>query len=177
MPVKREVQLTTTFCLRYSCQTFMRAEDIAFVIGFIWLGILSFLYWKEKGYLRRLFPQSENGDIKLKFKELIVLVEEFNKKGQILEERLLKVKKEGLSHLKNVTVTRYNPYNDTGGDQSFSAVFMDANLNGVLLTSLHSRSGTRIYAKVISEGKTDLELSKEEKEILKTTIEKTDNRR
>lgn len=151
-------------------------SEIIGLICIIWLTVLSYLFWKERGFLHLLFPKSEERDIRNKFKELVSLVEDFDKKGQILEERLLKVKKTGLDHLQNVMIKRYNPYNDTGGDQSFSAVFMDANLNGLLLTSLHSRSNTRIYAKVITEGKTDLELSKEESALLKDSIQKTNKR-
>jgi len=70
-----------------------------------------------------------------------------------------------------VIYKKYNPYNDTGGDQSFSLVLLDGKLNGTILTSLHSRSGTRIYAKVIKKGESELDLSKEEKEVLKKAIQ------
>lgn len=145
------------------------AEILGLVL-IIWLGVLTFLFFRERRYLQELFPKSGERDIRNKFKELIRLVEDFDKRGQLLEEALLKQKKRELRHLQRIAIERYNPYNDTGGDQSFTAVLLDAKLNGLLFTSLHSRAGTRVYAKSISSGVSDLDLSKEEKEILKKVI-------
>ncbi len=137
----------------------------------IWLAILSYFFWRERSYLRQLFPKSDARDIRNKFKELIELINEFDKRGTQVEKHLREVQKDGLYHIQKVAVLRYNPYNDTGGDQSFSLILLDGKLNGTILTSLHSRAGTRIYAKIINKGVSQLDLSKEEKEVLKKAIE------
>lgn len=61
---------------------------------------------------------------------------------------------------------RYNPFEETGGDQSFIVAILDGNNSGFVISSLHSRNGTRIYAKQISMGKESHQLSKEEKEVV-----------
>ncbi len=43
--------------------------------------------------------------------------------------------------------------------------------DGVLITSLHSRAGTRTYLKNIKKGESELELSKEEKSVLSEALE------
>ena len=44
---------------------------------------------------------------------------------------------------------------------------LDANNDGVVLSSLHGRSGTRIYAKPVSSGKQmEHELSSEEEDVI-----------
>ena len=69
--------------------------------------------------------------------------------------------------LKKIRLLRYNPFGDTGGDQSFILGLLDQHKNGFILTSLHSRTGTRWYAKQIKEGKSiDYELSKEEEKMI-----------
>ncbi len=49
-------------------------------------------------------------------------------------------------------LVRYNPFEDTGGNQSFAVALLDANGDGVVVSSLHARNGTRIYAKAIAGG-------------------------
>lgn len=144
--------------------------EVAILILLIWLIILSYFSWRERKFLYKLFPKSDELDIRKKFDELIAEVEESARKNQIISKNLQSVRKEGLGHIQDIAMQRYNPYNDTGGEQSFSVVFLDALSNGVMLTSLHSRAGTRIYIKNIKEGKSDLELSREEREALEQAV-------
>lgn len=67
-------------------------------------------------------------------------------------------------------LVKFNPFSDTGGDQSFVLSLLDSQKNGILLTSLHSRGITRIYAKNIILGKADQELSVEEKQALQQSL-------
>lgn len=61
-----------------------------------------------------------------------------------------------------VGLVRYNPFEETGGNQSFALALLDAAGDGWVLSSLHARSGTRVYAKAISGGRADAGLSAEE---------------
>jgi hypothetical protein len=61
-----------------------------------------------------------------------------------------------------VGLVRYNPFEETGGNQSFALALLDAVGDGWVLSSLHARSGTRVYAKVIKAGRADAGLSEEE---------------
>ncbi|MEP6638275.1 MAG: DUF4446 family protein [Chloroflexota bacterium] len=61
-----------------------------------------------------------------------------------------------------VGLVRYNPFEETGGNQSFALALLDAGGDGWVLSSLHARSGTRVYAKAIKAGRGDAALSEEE---------------
>jgi hypothetical protein len=61
-----------------------------------------------------------------------------------------------------VGLVRYNPFEDTGGNQSFALALLDAAGDGWVLSSLHARSGTRVYVKAIKSGRADTGLSDEE---------------
>jgi hypothetical protein len=61
-----------------------------------------------------------------------------------------------------VGLVRFNPFEETGGNQSFALALLDAAGNGWVLSSLHARSGTRVYAKAIKAGRADAALSDEE---------------
>lgn len=61
-----------------------------------------------------------------------------------------------------VGLVRYNPFEETGGNQSFALALLDAAGDGWVLSSLHARAGTRVYAKAIKGGRSDAGLSEEE---------------
>ena len=61
-----------------------------------------------------------------------------------------------------VGLVRYNPFEETGGNQSFALALLDAAGDGWVLSSLHARSGTRVYAKAIKAGRAEAGLSEEE---------------
>ena len=68
----------------------------------------------------------------------------------------------GLRAFQRVGLVRFNPFEETGGNQSFALALLDAEGNGWVLSSLHARSGTRVYAKAISGGRSEAALSEEE---------------
>ena len=63
-------------------------------------------------------------------------------------------------------LVRYNPFEETGGNQSFALALLDADDDGLIISSLHARSGTRIYARTLCGGRADGALSAEETEAL-----------
>jgi hypothetical protein len=83
-----------------------------------------------------------------------------NKKNEVISDSKVKI-----------NITRFNPFDDIGGDQSFVFSILDQNNSGAILTSLHNRDLTRIYAKPIKNGEGDnITLSKEEKLAIVKTI-------
>lgn len=77
-------------------------------------------------------------------------------------------------HLQKVGFVRFNPFADTGGDQSFCLALLDRHDNGIVISSLHSRDQTRIYSKKVEKGKSlGQELSKEEKKAIEKAQPKT----
>ena len=76
--------------------------------------------------------------------------------------------------IQKVGIVRFNPYNDMGGDQSFALAVLDGLRNGVVISSLCSRSGTRIYAKTVMNGDgLDHPLSQEEQEAINKAMEES----
>lgn len=143
------------------------------IAGFlvIWLGILSLLVWQQNKFLKSLFPKSGERDIRKKFEEIINTVEGF--KGELVnvEGRLEAVQSQGLGHIQRVELLRFNPYDETGGNISFVVCLLDNNGSGIVITSLHARSGTRVFGKEIIAGKSkNQELSKEEELVIKKAM-------
>jgi hypothetical protein len=71
-----------------------------------------------------------------------------------------------------ISIVRFNPFGDTGGDQSFSLAVLDAQDSGYVLTSIHGRQGTRVYVKPIDLGTSKYTLSAEEHKALNQAIKR-----
>ena len=69
-----------------------------------------------------------------------------------------------------VGLVRYNPFEETGGNQSFALALTDRYGDGFVVSSLHARTGTRLYAKAIVAGRSDSALSAEEAEALRLAL-------
>lgn len=63
-----------------------------------------------------------------------------------------------------IGMVRFNPFEDTGSNQSFALALLDGREDGIVVSSLHSRSGTRVYAKAVVGGRAEATLSSEEAE-------------
>ncbi len=85
---------------------------------------------------------------------------------QSLERMTRRLEQEALSYIHRVAVVRYNPFRDTGGDQSFAIALADGQGNGVVLSSLHARDVTRVYAKPLENWKSTYALTDEEKWVI-----------
>ncbi len=74
--------------------------------------------------------------------------------------------------IQKIGLVRYNPFGDIGGDQSFAIALLDAYDNGLIISSLHSKEGTRVYAKPVEKGKSSYQLSDEEKKAVEEAMGK-----
>lgn len=71
-----------------------------------------------------------------------------------------------------VGLVRFNPFEDTGGNQSFALALLDGHGDGFVVSSLHARSGTRVYAKAVAAGTAETALSEEEASALRQALGK-----
>ncbi len=63
-------------------------------------------------------------------------------------------------------VLRFNPFDEVGGDQSFALALVDGYGNGVVVSSLHMRDVTRVYAKPLKKWEAEHHLTDEEKQAI-----------
>jgi len=95
----------------------------------------------------------------------------------ILKEKYLeKTLGEAISRLKKsvqkVGIVRFNPFKGTSGsNQSFSLALLDENDDGVIVSALYSRERVSTFAKPITNGKSEYELSPEEKRAISQAMQ------
>ena len=73
--------------------------------------------------------------------------------------------------LQHIGLVRFNPFDDTGSDQSFAIALLDDAQDGVVISSLHGRANTRVFAKPVSGGGSGHTLSDEETQAIRIAIE------
>lgn len=69
-----------------------------------------------------------------------------------------------------VGLLRYNAFQETGSDLSFSLALLDRHKNGVIITSIFGREESRCYGKPVVKGESSHFLSEEEKNALAEAI-------
>lgn len=74
------------------------------------------------------------------------------------------------SVIRHVGLVRFSPFHDTGGDQSFTLALLDGKGDGVVVTGLHSRHDSRLYAKPIESRSSSYSLTPEEREAMERAL-------
>jgi Protein of unknown function (DUF4446) len=97
-------------------------------------------------------------------------VEEVRRQSEVLASRMRAAEEQGRLAFQRIGLVRFNPFEDTGGNQSFALALLDANLDGFVISSLHARSGTRVYVKALAGGRAATQLSSEESEALRQAM-------
>ncbi len=143
-----------------------------FVIGIIiWLAGLSFFLYQAVSHYNNLVKLTGKNNITQILEEILNKLEEEKKSLVGLELALNNLKLDSVHHIQKVGLLRFNPFEDTGGDQSFILALIDGNNTGIILTSLHNRGVTRWYTKGVEKGKgVDFQLSEEEEKAIKQAI-------
>ncbi len=113
-----------------------------------------------------IFSSKKKAASSKQIKELAKKCEELSLETKLLKTEVEKFKKDSRFFVQKVAILRFNPFQEQGGDQSFSIALLDGQDSGVIITSLHSQQENRVYAKPIEQGKSKYPLSAEEEQVL-----------
>lgn len=128
------------------------------------------LLWDLKKKVKILWGEGEAKDGEEFLKNMARRVSLLEQKVSDIKPRLEIAEEISQISVQKVGFLRFNPFRDTGGDQSFIIVLLDRRNNGVLLSSLYTRDGIRLYAKNVEKGKSKHPLSAEEEKVLAQTL-------
>lgn len=85
---------------------------------------------------------------------------------EALERGVTQVTSAMPSTVQSVGFVRFNQYPEMGGTMSFSLALLDAGANGVVISVLNDREGSRVYGKPVEAGASALKLSNEEQQAI-----------
>lgn len=149
----------------------MVSPNLFYAVFGLWLLIITILVVRMLVHYNRLTADVAKKDLVSALNHFISISGQNTDDIKALSSKLTKEIGENKKHFQRLGFRRYNPFTDTGGDQSFSAAFLDDNGDGIMISSLHSRENTRLYAKKVQSGKVvGQALSKEEQEVINEAI-------
>jgi len=133
----------------------------------VWLLILSFLLVWVFRYFRRLSSEVKKGNLIKVLDRVLMAQDKSAKDVKAINKQIEEIKGHAELHVQKVGLVRFNPFEELGGDHSFSLALLDGKNNGIIITGLHTREKTRVYVKHIRDSKSKVKLSDEDKKALK----------
>ena len=128
---------------------------------------LAFRFLKLERLRKEFFASGLNKDLE---QILIDQNRALTKLSQELKEQdqsLTGIYKDNRNNFQKIGFVRFNPFDDSGGNVSFTLALLNAYDDGFVISSLHGREGTRVYAKTVKSGMSGSQLTDEELKAIK----------
>lgn len=128
--------------------------------------------WYTTQKLKNLFRGKTGKDLEEILGDIQKSVEYLNQEKDRHEKALMLLQKKVTTSIRGVGMIRFNPFKDSGSNQSFSTALVDENGNGIVLSSLYSRDRVSVFGKPLVGGKSEFDLTHEEKESIDIGLKK-----
>jgi hypothetical protein len=153
--------------IRYNARTveqlivYILAGLVVILTG--WSVYLTVKYRKLYAKASLLFSDGSNRNLAKIIEDYMKSVKDVEDHCFAIDNELKKVRKMAEEGYQKLGFVRYNPFGDVGGNLSFSIALLDDKNSGFVISSIHSREGTRVYSKSVHNSLSDYNLSEEEK--------------
>ena len=150
----------------------MSTDQIILIIVGVWLLLVTVGLYLIYMRTNQLVKGVTKGNL-IKVLEAVKTTEKKNT-GSIkkVEKRVKDIEDDSVFNVQKVGLIRFNPFSEIGGDHSFSMSLLDGRDDGLVITGLHTRERTRLYVKPVKKGKSNYELSDEEKKAILKAVRK-----
>jgi hypothetical protein len=139
----------------------------AVALLFLLAAVILLIQWgHQRARLAQLFERAADPSF---YARIDTLTHAFDQQTSTQNElRAACVDLEQTSHgfFDTVDIEHYDAFQGQAGKFSFSLLMLNRNGSGIILTSLTSTQGSKVYVKRIETGKSDTALSREEEELL-----------
>lgn len=123
---------------------------------------------KYKRFMKGENAKSLENDIIEMFERQVEIEETLSKNSEDIKLLYNKFKKA----FQKVSLTKYDAFNQMGGQLSYCLVMLDENNDGFIINSVHGADGCYSYTKEIRKGKSSIALSNEEQQTLIDAMER-----
>jgi hypothetical protein len=150
------------------CTHLMTEIYIIFILIFLWLSGLTYFLYRVLSHYNNLVEKTNKKTL-TEVLDKVLNNTDVNKKSVSEIRRALQILTDKSQyHIQKLGLVKFNPFAESGGNQSFVMAVLDGKNSGIVLTSLANRGVTRWYAKKIKNGSgVDFKLSDEEKTAIK----------
>lgn len=147
---------------------------IALVLVVIWLLVTNARQRRLRQRFESALAEVEGGGVPAMLNEYMATARKMVAQTGQVEERVNHLYGTLPLLVRHVGLVRFSPFHDTGGDQSFSVAILDGRGDGVVLSALHSRQDSKLYAKPIEGRSSEYALTEEEKRAIQETVSQGD---
>lgn len=130
------------------------------------LNISNSIKFKSLKKKYKKFMSSGNGNIEQILENCLDGLNSSNTKFKEVDKRIGKVESSLIQCIQKIGIVRYNAFENTGSDMSFSIAILDSKDNGIILSGIYSRDSSATYAKPIIGGVSKYALSAEEQQAI-----------
>jgi hypothetical protein len=117
--------------------------------------------------ITNLFAGKKGSDLEKIILQNNAKLVEFDKEIQELFNISNAINTQAHKSLHKVGIIRFNPFGERAGNQSFALALLNSKNDGLVMSSLHTREGTRLYTKQIKDAQpVESELTEEEKQAI-----------
>lgn len=115
-----------------------------------------------------IFPEENKKEKKepKNLKEILDILGTLENKMEKMSGEIKKIKEGDKLSVQKIGIIRFNPFSGVGGEQSFSLALLNGNNDGIVITSLYTRTESRVYGKPVKDGQSEYVLSEEEKQAI-----------
>ena len=142
---------------------------VALILSLLALGGVIYMLARQQkllGQYQHLMTGATGTRLEEILNDHVAQVRDTAAQADAVDQLARRLEKDGSYHIQHVGMVRYNPFQETGGDQSFSLALADGHGDGLVLSSLHARGSTRVYAKPLQGWESGYPLTDEEKQAI-----------
>jgi len=144
----------------------IKLEVIFYIIILITIFLGSVWIYKTEQRLKKFFRGKKAKDLEDTMSFIQGEIAQLQQSKTEIEKNISVLSTKSKKSLRGLETLRFNPFPDQGSNQSFAIGILNEENDGVVLSSLYSRERMSVFAKPIKNGKSEYELSDEEKIIL-----------
>jgi hypothetical protein len=131
-----------------------------------WVGFLEYRYRQLANSFRVLMTGRGGADLEATLMDFVSRMDQVERIAHGVDQRVNSVEVQLPYHVQHVGIVRFNPFSDKGGDQSFAIAILDAHADGLVLSSMQSRTDNRVYGKSVVGGQSTYTLTNEERDAI-----------
>ncbi len=144
----------------------IKLESLFLILAGIVILVEALWIVKTEKRLKKFFLGKKAKDLEDTISTLEEDISKLKNAKEKTEKELTVVNQKLKKSIRGVETIRFNPFTDQGSNQSFAIGMLNEEGDGVVISSLYSRDRMSVFAKPVKNGKSEYELTKEEKDIL-----------
>ncbi|MBE5894503.1 MAG: DUF4446 family protein [Lachnospiraceae bacterium] len=152
-------------------------------IGYLFIGlfvlvlvllVLTIILLVQNNKLKKKYNRFMQGakakSLEKEIQDLIEEVDNLSKASKSQKKEINDLYRKHRSTFQKMGLIKYDAFKEMGGKLSYGLALLDEDNNGFIINSVHSSAGCYSYSKHIKDGKSEIDLSEEEKIVIEEAI-------